>query len=151
MQDSSLSKFDTKLIDLLKKDARQSSDSMARELGVSSSTIRRHIDRLVDTEAIRFAVLPNPKKIGLPLTAILALDVATDKLKEVTSTLSEREEVQWLSVTSGRYDVIGIVWFPSTEELFHFMEEIIGKIEGIRNSETFISLHVEKRRSYAAK
>ncbi|MFC1941555.1 Lrp/AsnC ligand binding domain-containing protein [Chloroflexota bacterium] len=66
-------------------------------------------------------------------------------MNSVTKILSSRQEVRWLAVTSGRFDIFALMWFPSIEELFHFMQDEVGKLEGVRNTETFISLHVEKR------
>ncbi len=132
------------LIDLLVKDANQSSKVLAKQLNLSSSTVRRRIENMMQHGVLHIIALPEPTKIGLPLRAILAFDVAHEKLNSVMEVLGRRTEIKWLSATTGRYDIIAIAWFRSTAHLFSFMEQDISKLEGIRNSETFISLHVEK-------
>lgn len=136
--------LDEQLIELLSQDARQSSEALAKQLNVSSSTIRRRIDKLVKRGILRFAALTEPTKIGFPLRAIIAFDVAHDKVNEFMRALSSKSDVKGLAATSGRFDVMALVWFTSTDALFRFMESEVPKMEGVRNTETFIRLHVEK-------
>ena len=73
-----------------------------------------------------------------------AFDVAHEKLDSVAEILSLKPEVRWLSVTTGRFDVIAIVWFPSSEEFFTFLQTEVGVLEGVRDTETFVCLHTDK-------
>lgn len=58
--------------------------------------------------------------------------------------LVNRPEVEWVSTTTGRFDILALVWFPSTEELFRFLRSEITELEWVRDSETFICLHQER-------
>ena len=58
--------------------------------------------------------------------------------------LEIRKDVKCLYITRGRFDAIALMWFSSTEQLFKFMEKDVGKLEGVKATETFICLHVEK-------
>ena len=136
--------LDERLIELLSQDARQSSQALANQLNVSSSTVRRRIGKLVKRGVLRFAALAEPSEFGFYLRAIIAFDVEHDKVREVMELLSGRSEVKGLAATSGRFDVIALVWFTSTDGLFEFIESEVSKMEGVRNTETFICLHVEK-------
>lgn len=137
--------LDFKLISLLREDATQTSEVLAKQLGVSSSTVRARIKRLLKQGVFRIIAYLDPDKMGTPLRAIIALDVAFDKINEATEQLSKFPEVKYILVTSGRYDVMMIVWCTSTEALFKFISEQLSKVEGIKNTETFISMHVRKR------
>ena len=136
--------LDERLIELLSQDARQSSQTLANQLNVSSSTVRRRISKLVKRGVLRFAALAEPSEFGFYLRAIIAFDVEHDKVREVMELLSGRSEVKGLAATSGRFDVIALVWFTSTDGLFEFIESEVSKMEGVRNGETFICLHVDK-------
>ena len=116
---------------------------MAKKLGVSSSTIRRRIKTLIQKEIIWIVARPNPAKIGYAIRAISAFDIEHDKLQTVLETLNNIPEIHWLAAVSGRFDAMASVWATSTDELFKRLDEI-GKIEGIKNIETFICLHVRK-------
>jgi Lrp/AsnC family transcriptional regulator for asnA, asnC and gidA len=88
--------------------------------------------------------IPEPSKIGMNLIAIIAFDVSHDYLNSALNMLKSRKDIKCLYVTSGRYDVIALMWFSSTEELYKFMEEEVANIEGIKNTETFICMRTVK-------
>ncbi len=133
-----------RLINLLEKDARQNSEALAKQLSVSSSTIRRRVNKLIEQGIIRIVARTEPSKIGLPLRAIIAFNVDHSKINPLMQKLSSRSEVKWVFAVSGQFDFIAMTWFPSTDELFNFIERDIGKLEGVKRTETFICLHVEK-------
>ena len=136
--------LDTQLIALLQKDANQTSEKLAEQLSVSPSTVRRRMKTLIGREVIRIVAIPEPKHVGLPLVAVVAFQLEHEKINSFLEVLGRREEVKCLYATSGRFDAIALMWFPSTEQLFEFMEKGIGKLEGIKTTETFICLHTEK-------
>ena len=136
--------LDEKLIQLLGQDARQSSNVLAKQLKVSPATIRRRVRTLVKSGALRIVGVVDPKKFGFPLVAVLALDVVHDKVDPVMKMLADRPEVRWISLTTGRFDIMALLRFRSTDELAEFVKNRLSNVEGLRNSETFLSLHVEK-------
>ena len=136
--------FDKELISLLEQDARQSSEKLAGQLSASPSTVRRRISDLIKRKVIRVIAIPEPKQIGATLVAIVAFQVSHDKVNLFVATMGKRKDVKSLFVTSGRFDAIALMWFSSTEQLYDFMEREVGKIEGIKATETFVCLHTEK-------
>ena len=138
--------LDERLIKLLQEDGRQSSNVIAKQLGVSSSTVRRTIKKLVDSGVLRIVGLIDPDKAGFPFVAVIAIDVANEKLDTALKLIASRPEVIWVSATTGRFDVIAIAHFSESAELSRFLREDLAKIEGLKDSETFLCLHVEKGR-----
>ena len=141
---TSIDSMDQQLIRLLTDNARQTSEALAKQLGVNPSTVRRRLQGLIKNKIIRIVALPEPDKIGFSFRAVVSFDVAHEKLDSVIEQLRLRPEVQWLSVTTGRYDVIAIVWFASSEEFFTFIQNDVGALEGVRGTETFVCLHTGK-------
>ena len=135
--------IDQRIIQLLQENAYQSSEALAKRLGVSSSTTRRRIKTLIQKEIIRIVARPDPTKIGYAITAIIAFDIDNGNLQPALESLNNRPDIHWLAAVSGRFDAMASVWATSTDELFKKLDEI-GKIEGIKNSETFICLHIDK-------
>ena len=133
-----------RLVQLLEKDARQSSESLAKQLKISSATVRRRIRSLLQDGVIRIAAVTNPSQLGLTLVAIIGFDVDHDKLEQVMETLAGRDEITWLSTTTGRFDIIALARFASPDGLYTFVQKEMGNIEGLRDSETFICLHLKK-------
>ena len=135
---------DEQLITLLGQDARQSSEALARQLGLSAATIRRRLKKLLKSGVIRTIALVDPAKSGFPLTAIIAFDVAHDKLQSTTKMLAEKLEIRWVASTTGRFDIIALARFHSTNELSDFLQNQVSNIEGLHDTETFICLNVNK-------
>ncbi len=136
--------LDKPLIQLLGEDALQSSEALAKQLNVSAATIRRRIRRLVKDGTLRVVAVVDPNKVGLPLAALLALDVPHELLDAVTEQLSDHPEVKWVSTTTGRFNIMALLRSSSTDELAAFMQRELPKLKGIRDSETLICLRVKK-------
>ena len=114
--------LDERLIKLLQQDARRSSDVLAKQLDVSPATVRRRVRNLIRKGVIRIAAIPDPEKVGLHLAATVALKIGYDRLEEVMSTLTARGEVGWACTTTGRFDILAMARFHSTEELTRFLQ-----------------------------
>ena len=99
--------MDHQLLRLLGQDARQNSETLARQLNISSATVRRRLRKLIRSGSLHIVGVVDPARFGLPLTAIIALDVAHEKLKAVMEVLVDRSEITWISTTTGRFDIIG--------------------------------------------
>ncbi len=132
--------LDEKLIKLLQQDARRSSEVLAKKLGVSPATVRRRLRNLIREGVVRIAAIPDLEKVGLHLAAIIALKVDRDRLEDVMSALTARGEVSWACTTTGRFDILAMARFHSTEEFTRFLQDELTKIDGIRDSETFVCL-----------
>ena len=138
--------LDEKSMMLLGKNARQSSDALAKQLRVSAATVRRRMRILLQKDMLHIVGIVDPKKIGFSLAAVMAFDVAHENLEPFLEMLADRPEIKWVSTTTGRFDVIAIARFRSTEELSEFMRIEIGHVKGLRGSETFVCLNVRKGR-----
>lgn len=134
--------LDKQLIFLLGKDASQNSEVLARKLNVSSATIRRRLRNLVRSGLLHIIGVVDPTKFGLPLAVMIVIDVDQDKVESVMETLSKRPEVGWAATTTGRFDIVIVAWFPSTDSLADFLKKVLGKMEGVRDSETLICLEI---------
>jgi Lrp/AsnC family transcriptional regulator for asnA, asnC and gidA len=138
--------LDERLCQIMGQCARQNIDEIAKQLTASPSTIRRRIRELIRSGVLRLVGVVDPSKIGFPLAAVIAFNVSHDKLNQAMEVLASRPEVKWASTTTGRFDVIALTWFRSTDELSQFLQEELACIEGFRDSETFVCLNVQKGR-----
>ncbi|MCX8127025.1 MAG: Lrp/AsnC family transcriptional regulator, partial [Dehalococcoidia bacterium] len=138
--------IDEQLVRLLQKDCRQSSQALAKKLHISSRTVRRRMNNLLESKVISNVVLVDPVAFGYPVVAIIAFNVMPGKVRSVTEALAARHEVRWLTSTAGRYDILALARFRSTDEASDFLEEQLSKVDGIKTSETFFCLSVKKGR-----
>jgi Lrp/AsnC family transcriptional regulator for asnA, asnC and gidA len=133
--------LDQELIDLLQQDASRSSIELAKQLHVSSVTIRRRLKKLTQSGVLRIVGWVNYDKIGLPLFALIALHVVAEKIDSVMHLLNKRPEVTWVATTTGRFDLILVAHFRATGELSAFVHKELPRLEGFKDSETFICLN----------
>ena len=137
--------FDNQIIHILEKDATLTSSEIASKIKMSSSSIRRRIRRLTKLGILRTIAVSDSFALGYTLTAVITLKVAIDQVDSVVHALSKRNEVIWASTVSGRFDVVALTRFRSTEELSRFIKQELINIDGLKDTETFICLHVEKQ------
>ncbi len=137
--------LDGKIVEVLRRDGRASNAGIAREVGVSEGTVRRRLKRLVDDELIQVIALPDPSKMGYESQALIGVHVDPDKIDLVANGLEELEEVSWVAVTTGSFDVFVWVTLPSSEALGVFLRTKLGVVPGVRRTETFVNLALRKR------
>ncbi len=141
--------LDKKLIEIMEQDAWQGSTILAKQLSTSSSTIRRRIANLIKNNVMRIVAVVDHNKIGLPLIAVIALHTIPEKLDSVAHSLFNRPEVTWISTTTGRFDIIFVARFSSTDELSNFIQNELSTLEGLKDSETFVCLRVLSWRDHS--
>ena len=136
---------DRKIMTLLQEDARQSNAAIARVIGVSEATIRRRIKIMVEDGVVSIRAIPNPQKFGLTTTAVIGIDVQPDMLESVGDALSARDEVGFLGVSTGRYDLLAWILVKDLDEMRSFLEQFLAKVQGVRKTETLVLLDIKKR------
>ena len=139
-----LDALDEKLISVLKENARQSSEKLAKKLNVSPTTVRRRLKKLLRSGAVRMVALVEPSRAGISLLTIIAFDVEQDSLDSAVSYLNEQPEIKWISTTTGRFDIMVEAAFHSTADLSEFLQKKLAGIKGLKDTETFVCLEVKK-------
>jgi Lrp/AsnC family transcriptional regulator for asnA, asnC and gidA len=134
--------LDNQIIEILSLDGRMSNASIARNLGVSEGTIRRRLNILKDEGIINIKVLLNPNYLASETEAIIGIQVDLSVIREVVLKLNEINEVRWVNITSGSFDIFVNVSTKSLSDLLVLLQSKIGKIDGVKKIETFTTLDV---------
>ena len=137
--------LDRKIIELLQVNGRASNARIARDVGVSEGTVRRRLRRLVQDEIIRVVAVPDPDKMGYNTVALIGIQADPDKIDDVAERLAELSETQYVSMTTGSFDIFMWVALPNSEELGNFLRRKVGITPGIRRTETFVNLAIRKK------
>jgi len=136
--------LDLEIIWLLQEDGRTSNVEIARALRVAESTIRKRLDRLLQNGVVRITAIPNLQKVGLPVEALIFLQVSPARAREVVNWLKGMPEVRSLRSTTGEYQLVLEASF-SSEEAFHlFLSERLPAVPGIVRISTAQVLHTTK-------
>jgi len=139
-----LSPFDKKVVKLLQEDGRQSSELLAKKLDVHPTTVRRAIKRLTEDGIMVIEAAVNAQKAGEPVAAVLGIDGDPAKIDQMVDSLAAYSEVKLVSAAAGRYDIIVYGRFASNEHLQRFIQTNVAKLDGLRDTETFICFNVKK-------
>lgn len=140
-----MDELDSRIIGLLQMDGRASNTNIARQLAVSEGTVRRRLSRLVQKDAVKITAVANLEKLGYTTTALIGIKTQPGKAEDVAEALAGLEEVHYVAVTTGAYDVFLWVGLRSTEGLGTFLHTKIADLEGVQRTETFVNLNIKKR------
>jgi Lrp/AsnC family transcriptional regulator for asnA, asnC and gidA len=136
--------LDRKIIALLQQDGRMRNSTIAREIGVSETTVRKRLDRLVSENIIRVTAVPSPEMIGLTQSAIISISCDLDHLDELANVLRGFSETRYLGYSAGAFDLVMECFFYSHQHLLEFLTKKIAPLEGVKRTETSIILKVAK-------
>jgi Lrp/AsnC family transcriptional regulator for asnA, asnC and gidA len=140
-----LDELDFSILLQLQQDGRQSFTLMAQALGVSISTIRTRVTKLIDDKTIQIIGRVNPEKVGFHAYASIRISVRPAKLiEEVANKLLELKEVSFLAITSGSYDLEVDVMCRDNNHLIQLINERISPIEGINKTKADMYFKVLK-------
>ncbi|MEX2599754.1 MAG: Lrp/AsnC family transcriptional regulator [Dehalococcoidia bacterium] len=137
--------LDRQIIEILQRDGRASHAEMAREMDVSEGTIRRRLARLIQDHVIRVVAIAEPHRLGYNTSAFIGLQVDPPRVETVASQLAALPETEHVAITTGTFDIFIWVNVASSEALAAFLHHKVGTVEGVRQSETFVSLATRKR------
>jgi Lrp/AsnC family transcriptional regulator for asnA, asnC and gidA len=137
--------LDQKIIKLLQMDGRASNARIAREVGVSEGTVRRRLRHLIQGDVVRVIAVPNLEQMGYGTAALIGLQTDPGRVDEVADAISALEEVHYVAITTGAYDIFAWVGLESPEMLGIFLRTKVGTVSGVRRTETFVNLSIKKR------
>ena len=140
-----LDDLDKNIISLRRVDGRKTAMELARQLGVTEGTIRNRMERLANDGIMRIVAVANPYEIGYNTDVLIGLQVDADKILDVAHQLTEMEQIRYVGISTGFYDIIIGALFYSSDELLDFVTTRLGSVPGIRRTETSHILKVMKR------
>ncbi|UVK41432.1 Lrp/AsnC family transcriptional regulator [Mesorhizobium sp. AR10] len=131
---------DQALLSLLRTNARASTAELARQLGVSRTTVQSRIERLEQRGIITgYGVRLAPDYEQGLVRAHVLLTVTPKLADRVVRSLQALLPVRTLHSVSGNFDMIVIVDAPSIRDLDTLLDEI-GAMEGVERTSSSIIL-----------
>jgi Lrp/AsnC family transcriptional regulator for asnA, asnC and gidA len=131
--------FDWKIITLLNEDGRLPSAEIARRLGnVSARTVTNRINALKENGIINIRAVVNPDKVGYGVMADVFVEVEPGRVREVAQQAAEFPQSSYVACATGESDVSISLRVRSIEELFDFVTEKLGKIPGVRRTQSYL-------------
>jgi DNA-binding Lrp family transcriptional regulator len=140
-----LDEIDLALVRELQSDARQSNVALARKVSLTEGAVRRRIDNLLTRGALRIVAVADPESLGLHTHAVIGLRVDIDRIEALSAELADMRELSYVYQTAGQFDLIVVGFFGSTEQLRVFLTQRLGRLQGVKGTDTFLVLRTMKR------
>jgi Lrp/AsnC family transcriptional regulator, regulator for asnA, asnC and gidA len=141
-----LDHIDLGILELLEEDGRRPNADIARNLEIAESTVRKRIDRLIQANVFRTVIIPDAHAVGLMGHLIVGIHAELGKAQGIADRLSQLNEVRFVALTTGAFDLIAEVYLPSVNDFLRFIDRELARIEGIKGVATSTVLQQPKSR-----
>lgn len=139
-----LDEVDLKIIRYLQQDGRMTFVTIADELGITESTVRRRVTSLLDSGIFKVAAILDPAHLGFTTVAMIGIKVERQRMDDIVRTLASMTDVRYLALSTGKYDLIIEVVQESNERLLDFLVDTLEDIPGILRTDTHLLLKLSK-------
>jgi len=141
---STLDDVSRSIIEQLQQDGRRSYASIGKVVGLSEAAVRQRVQRLTESGIMQIVAVTDPLQIGFARQAMVAVHVQ-GAIEPVADALSQMEEVVYVVMTAGTYDVLCEVVATDDAELLDLVSARIRAVPGVRDTETFMYLKLAKQ------
>lgn len=131
------------IISLLQRDGRASYSDIAKKVGLSEAAVRQRVGKLIDGGVMQIVAVTDPSQLGFHRQAMIGIRVNGDA-RTVAKTLSAIEQVDYLVLTTGRFDLLAEIVCANDQELREVLHGSIRTTPGVIDTETFTYLSLEK-------
>ena len=132
------------IIEQLQQDGRRSYAAIGKAVGLSEAAVRQRVQRLIDAGVMQIVAVTDPLQLGFPRQAMIGIEVEGD-LDSVADALAEMEEVDYVVITAGSYDLLAELVCRNDDHLLELLSKRIRKIPGVRRTESFVYLKLRKQ------
>lgn len=131
--------IDREIINLLVEDGRMAASEIARRIGdISERSVRYRIDRMRDEGTMKISAIPNPRALGYHVVAEIWLEVDTSLVQEIARKIATYSCVSYVATSIGERDVSVQLIARDNDEIYAFVTEVLGKMHGVRKTNTSI-------------
>lgn len=135
-----LDELDRRLLSALRVNGREPVASLARDLGVTRSTINSRLKRLIDSgTVVGFGVRIREDRDPNSIRAITLIEVEGRSITKVIHALRGFAEVKALHSTNGGWDLVAELRTDTLADFDRLLGQVRG-VEGVLNSETSLLL-----------
>ncbi len=132
------------IIEQLQQDGRRPYATIGKVVGLSEAAVRQRVQRLIESGVIQVVAVTDPLQLGFARQAMIGIRVR-GPLEPVADALAALEEVDYVVVTAGSYDVLAEAVCESDDALLDLISQSIRSIPGVESTETFMYLHLRKQ------
>ena len=132
------------IIEQLQQDGRRSYAAIGKVVGLSEAAVRQRVQRLTESGVMQVVAVTDPLQLGFARQAMVGIR-CRGELEVVAEALGELEEVDYVVITAGTYDLLVEVVAESDDHLLELISSKIRTIPNIESTETFMYLKLQKQ------
>jgi Lrp/AsnC family transcriptional regulator for asnA, asnC and gidA len=133
-----------RIIELLQGDGRLSYSAIAKDVGLSEAAVRHRVQKLIEGGVIQIVAVTDAMQMGFARQAMIGIKVTGD-VQEVAAKLGAMEELDYIVITTGRFDILAELVATSDDELLDIISKRVSTIEGVVTTETFVYMRLVKQ------
>jgi Lrp/AsnC family transcriptional regulator for asnA, asnC and gidA len=142
--DFQLDETSAAIIEALQRDGRRSYASIGSLVGLSEAAVRQRVQRMVDLRIFEIVAVTDTLQLGFARSAMIGIDVV-GPLEPVADAISAIDEVSYLVLTAGMWDLMAEVVCEDDEHLLKVISEGIRAVPGVTGTETLVYLKLHKQ------
>ncbi len=139
-----LDETDKAIVRELQVDGRMSYAHLAPLVGLSQAAVRQRVQRLIDGGLMQVVAVTDPLKLGFTVQAMVGVRASGD-LRALAARLAAVEEIDYVVVTSGSFDLLLEVVCVDNDALLDLLDREVRSVDGVVTAEVFTYLHLEKQ------
>jgi Lrp/AsnC family transcriptional regulator for asnA, asnC and gidA len=140
-----LDELDRAIVERLSRDARTSNRQIAAEVGVTEGTVRGRVKRMEGEKQIRITAVTNIDRYRDAAIAYVWVEVErSEQAEQVAGDMAAMREFGFVGLMMGRFDILGITMVRNAEHLANFVHRHISVLEGVRRTESTLSVNFVK-------
>jgi Lrp/AsnC family transcriptional regulator for asnA, asnC and gidA len=132
------------IIEHLQQDGRRSYAEIGDAIGLSEDAVRHRVEQLQKAGVMQIVAVTDPLQLGFARQALLGVIVEGPR-KPVAQALAAIEEVDYVVITAGGFDILAEVVGESDAHLLELVTARIRPIPGVVSIHTFLYLELEKQ------
>ncbi|MEH0819067.1 MULTISPECIES: Lrp/AsnC family transcriptional regulator [unclassified Micromonospora] len=131
------------IIEQLQEDGRRPYATIGKAVGLSEAAVRQRVQRLLDAGVMQIVAVTDPLQLGFPRQAMIGLRTDGD-LESVADRLAEFEEIDYVVITAGSFDLLAEVVCRNDAHLLEILQKLRA-VPGVLATEAFVYLKLRKQ------
>ncbi|WP_309128230.1 Lrp/AsnC family transcriptional regulator [Microbacterium sp.] len=132
-----------RIIELLQQDGRRPYAEIGRAVGLSEAAVRQRVQRLTESGIMQIVAVTDPRQLGFARMAMIGIRVQGDP-REVAEAVKAYDEIAYVVVTLGAYDVLAEAICETDEDLLELVSTRVRTIPGVVHTECFLYAGLHK-------
>ncbi|MFF4700315.1 Lrp/AsnC family transcriptional regulator [Streptomyces chattanoogensis] len=132
------------IIEQLQEDGRRPYAAIGKAVGLSEAAVRQRVQKLLDQGVMQIVAVTDPLTVGFRRQAMVGINVEGD-LDPVADALTTMEEVEYVVMTAGSFDLIIEIVCEDDDHLLEMINKRIRTLPGVRTTESFVYLKLRKQ------